>query len=184
MITPLDPGRYRRAACAAMTLVLLGIMSAIPLGTAAQSSGTPPTVGNITVDNYDCLSGVLDFHVAVTDLPHLDAFDGVASLIFEYNAHYQQGTAFSIPVEGFNPPAEIAPYTGNVYLDTTVPSTYPGEPSNSPVTSIDLRVSVGNGDAGDTSTTTYIPDCGDANGDLAQQLIAVLVQILEDILNG
>lgn len=73
-------------------------------------------------------------------------------------------------------------------IDTVPPSNeYPGSSDPfGPITSIEIIVQVGYSDAfgnpTDTSTTTYYPDCG--GGGLVDQLIAILIQILQTILNG
>lgn len=192
MITPLDPGRYRRAAWAAMTLVLFGIMSAIPLGAAAQSSGASPTVGNITVDTYDCISGVLDFHVPVTNLPHMSSSQGNGYLGYEVHGQYEQGPLdTSIPAHQFNVQPQLSPFSGNVFLEAVIPPAIDDTGGIGPsgdITAIKIRVVVIDDSGGAAySASTFTIDCSVAqaqHAQLVQQLIAQLVLILDDILNG
>src|SRR5665811_1055076 len=68
---------YRQLALAAITLLLFGLISiATANGATAQSTESPPSVGDIAVDNYDCMTGELDFHVPVANLPHMPPSQG------------------------------------------------------------------------------------------------------------
>lgn len=164
----------RRAALTVIALMLLGLTSAgTATGATAQAS---PTVSEIVIDGYDCDTGLLRFHVQVTDLPRVDPNIGNGTLGHYFTASYEAGNDYSIPAELaelFNPQPQIAPYTGRLNLDSVVPSTNPNGPAGASVTSIDLFVGAGN-----TSETTFTPDCGS----FVEQLIAVLIRILEDIL--
>ena len=69
MDTHVGQSGYRNTRRTALLVLLLGVMSIVPIGAAAQS-GPDSTVGEIVVDSYDCDTGLLRFHVPVTDLPH------------------------------------------------------------------------------------------------------------------
>ncbi len=191
---------YRHEAFTAIVLLLLGMMAVAPAGArAAQPAGTAPTVGAIVVDGYECDTGVLNLHAPVTDLPNVPEETGQADypLAYSYTARYEQGPEISPGQPNvLTPTAEEAPYTGNVFLALTIPTTNAngtGE-SSGPVASIVLQVSVGYGGAGfgaaenptDTSTLTFDVTCdegGPAAEDLVLQLIEVLKRILRDQLN-
>lgn len=174
---------YRRAARTAMMLFLLAMMSIVPLGAVAQS-GPAPTVGDAVVDSYDCDTGELNFHVPVTDLPHVNPSEANGSLGYDLLPDYEQGPDTNwMPARIFNPQAAIAPYTGNVHLTLTVPASndVPENPGPSgPLTSVTIIADVGP----DRSETIYSPDCGDSTDALIRQLIEVLNRILADLLNG
>lgn len=93
MNTHLDSTRYRRhMARTATMLFLLGMMSLVPQGVAAQSSGPAPTVGAIVVESYDCDTGRLDYHVPLTDLPHVPNPGLLEEPLAHYfDASYEQG---------------------------------------------------------------------------------------------
>jgi len=148
-------------------VALVGMMGAVPLGAAAQSAPVP-TLGEVVVDGYDCGTGVLSFHVPVTDLPHLPDSNG--SLGYSIVAHYEQGDPGSL-VFGFNPDPQGAPYTGDVYLSAdAAPSgedaSFPQpEPASGPLASVDVVVylvaAAGEGLI-DTRGATYPVDCAGA----------------------
>jgi len=177
------------------TLTLAAVLASLGMaGATGVSAQTAPTSGEIVVDSYDCESGQLAFHVPVTDLPHV-ADDTAASdypLANTVRSYYEDGSYVQLAPSTFNPQAQIAPYTGNVYLSRVVPPTNSYEPSNPAVTSIELTVYVGYGGAGngaftnptDTSTTSWEVDCGSGEPDIdviVEQIIAILIAILSDL---
>lgn len=185
----------RRVMASVIALMLLGMIVLAPAsGATAQSSD--PAVGEIVVDNFSCETGVLDFHVPVTNLP--SAPEGSSGfdfpLLYNFESFYEIGSSFSPSRFSFyNPPAALSPFTGDVFLSLSVPPTNASgaEPGTGAVTSVDISVSVGYvgffSETGptDSSTITYTVDCngGDDTADLVRQLIAVLIQILQSILN-
>lgn len=187
MTSLLTGGRTRLKARATTMLLLLGVMALVPLDTASQS-GPPPTVGDIVVDGFDCATGVLSYHVPVTNLPHVpdpDLFD--EPLANRFLARYTQGPFASPLPEIYNPPAQQAPYTGIVSLTSPIPLANDRADTSDPVgtvTSIEITVYVGYVTAfdnpTDTSTTTYTVDCGDGTSldELIRQIIAIIEQIL------
>lgn len=176
-----------RLAIVMMLVLLLGMISSSPV--AAQGTGPAPTVGEIVVDDYNCETGVIEFHVPVTNLP---AASGPSregqTLVYWYVTSYEGTNATASPSQdpGYSPAASQAPYTGDVRLSLTVPTTNFG---NSAVTSIDLGVRVGYdyfSTPTDSTEHTYVVDCDDddpSTGDIIQQLIAVLIALLRTLLN-
>ncbi|HYH11609.1 MAG TPA: hypothetical protein VD789_04560 [Thermomicrobiales bacterium] len=192
MHVPVGTRTLRQITTLMLAAVLAGL-GMLPTATTAQS-GPAPTVGEIVVDSHDCSSGQLAFHVPVTDLPHVpdDTDFTEYPLANVFRAHYETGSYIQLPPSTFNPQAEVAPYTGNVYLTRVIPPTNGYEPSNPAVTSVDLTVYVGYGGPGndaytnptDTSTTTYDVDCSSEEPDvdvLVEQIIAILIAILADL---
>lgn len=178
--------RTRRSAALMLVILMLVSMAGAATVTlaAAQTSGPAPTVGEIVVDDYDCDTGVLNYHVWVTDLPYLDPSTHNGALYYWFSAQYDTGPNYSTPGGTFNPQQAIAPYTGNVSLNVTIPSTNPDGPADAEVASIYLEVSVADGGGGgavDSSETTYTPDCGGLNDDIVQTIIAILLRILQSI---
>lgn len=191
--------RIRSRLAIVMTLVLLlGMISSSPV--AAQGSGPAPTIRDLRVESYDCETGVIEFHMYVTDLPHVP--DGTHGddypLMYSYEAFYEVGMSrYPTLFLTFRPSANEAPYTGNLILSETVPpnNVKPGlSAPGGPITSIDVSVWVGygggNGGAAavpsDSAQITYIVDCDDddpSTGDIIQQLIAVLIALLRTLLN-
>jgi hypothetical protein len=190
MHLPARTRTLRQIATLMMVAVLTGL-GMLPATSITAQTGPAPTVGEIVVDSHDCESGQLSFHVSVTDLPHVpdDTDFSEYPLANVFRAHYETGPYIQLPPSTFNPQAEVAPYTGNVYLTRVIPPTNGYEPSNPAVVSVDLTVYVGYGGAvhinpTDTSTTTYEVDCGSDEPDvdlLVEQIIAILIAILADL---
>lgn len=142
--------------------LLLGLVVLVPLGATAQE-GPAPTVGDIVIDSFDCETGTLQFHVYVTDLPHIPDANGPMGA--SVTGHYEQGQYWYPPLY-FNPEPEDAPYTGDVAMSAHV--SVSGEASPSPesasgaLTHVGIRVGllgVGSGGSTDESTITYAVDC-------------------------
>src|SRR5690606_2958785 len=95
--------------CIFGAIALMGMSSLVP---AAAQDPPAPAIDGITIDSYDCETGNLLFHVAVTDLPHIPDSNGPLGL--SVIAHYEQGTDDGMPASGFNPYPEDSPYTGDV----------------------------------------------------------------------
>ena len=152
----------------ALIVALLGLMSIVPLATAAQSEPAP-TVGEIVVDSYDCETGRLDFHVPVTDLPHIPDSNG--SLGYDVNGHYEEGNS-GPPGMSFNPEPDDAPYTGDLHFSAPIPATgaesiFP-EDASGPIVSIEIYVAVTDEAATESSDSTrmsYPVDCDDSSPD-------------------
>ncbi len=190
---------HRLVTPAMVALMLIGMLGLAPASGAAQRTGPAPTVGEIVVDSFDCVTGEVKFHVPVTNLPSVpedtSGFD--YPLAYNFESFYAVGSSFfpTRPVV-FTPAADNAPFTGNVSLSLTVPTTNVSgvQPGTGAITSIDLRVAVGYGGFGygafdnptGTSTTTYTVDCSDEgtpDGGFVARLVAVLVRVLSEILN-
>ncbi len=190
---------HRLVTPAMVALMLIGMLGLAPASGAAQGTGPAPTVGEIVVDSFDCVTGEVKFHVPVTNLPSVpedtSGFD--YPLAYNFESFYAVGSSFfpTRPVV-FTPAADNAPFTGNVSLSLTVPTTNVSgvQPGTGAITSIDLRVTVGYGGFGygafdnptGTSTTTYTVDCSDEgtpDGGFVARLVAVLVRVLSEILN-
>lgn len=191
-MNPLREGRHWWTVRTAM-LLLLGIMTLAPLGATAQS-GPAPTVGTIIVDAFDCNTGMLNFHVSVGNLPRVPAGTSTSDypLTYTYVGRYEAGSNLAPNAPRvLSPTAEEAPYSGNVFLSLTVPTT---NNQGAAISSIDLIVRVAYGGTGngtaqnptDISRTTYIPNCGDdtSTDALIDQVIAILRQIIRDQLGG
>ncbi len=141
------------------TVALLCLIGFAP----AAAQDVTPTVGDIVVDSFDCDTGVVNFHVPVTDLPRAPA-DVNPALGYFATATYEQGSSGFV-THGYNPAAEESPYTGDVALSLTVPldGADAMEVASGPLQSIEISVSVGTSDGSgptDTSRTTYDVDCG------------------------
>jgi hypothetical protein len=147
------------------TVTLLGLFGIVPV--AAQD--TTPAVGDLVVDSFDCDTGLLSFHVPVTDLPRTPS-DVNEALGYSATGNYEQGSA-GLPARGYNPAAEQAPYAGDVDLSLNVPLTGAEAPQDASgrLQSIVISVSVGTSDGTgptDTSRTTYQVACdGSADAD-------------------
>lgn len=182
MNTYVGTAKYRRSLAVIIASLLFGMFGLPPVNAAT------PGIGAIDVDSFNCDSGFLDAHVPVTSLEHVSNPTDEADFPFRWTweAHYDNGSTFSPsePFFAFNPPAATSPVTGAVPLHDFVPANGPGGGAGpKPLTSIDIEASVGHGGDGPIFSTaiTYNVVCGD---DLISQLIAVLIQILDDILNG
>lgn len=186
----------RRWGRAVTALVLMGVLvGVVPASAAARQTGTPPTITAIWVNSFNCDTGALDFRATVANLPHVPASTSAADypLVYSYTARYAQGPDIS-PAQAniLSPTAQEAPYSGDVFLALTVPTTNDlgtTGPSG-PIDSIVLRVSVGYGGAGmgadgnptASRTLTYFVNCDGGDADLATQLIAALKRVLRDAL--
>jgi hypothetical protein len=190
---------HRLVTSAMVTLMVLGMIGLAPGSGAAQGTRPAPTVGEIVVDSFDCVTGEVKFHVPVTNLPSVpegtSGFD--YPLTYNFESFYAVGSSYfpTRPVV-FTPAADDAPFTGNVSLSLTVPTTNLSgvQPGTGAITSIDLRVAVGYGGFGygafanptGTSTTSYTVDCSDEgtpDSGFVARLVAVLVRVLSQIFN-
>lgn len=192
--------RLRLIATLVISMMLFGMIGLAPASGAAQGTGPAPTVGEIVVDSFDCVAGVIMFHVPVTNLPAApegsSGFDYPLTYGFEsfYGPNGTPERPTQLPT--YNPPVDQSPFTGDVslsfeFIPTSNQMGVP--PGTEPISSIDLLVRVGYPGQFDnsslvtgTSTTTYTVDCSDEgtpDGGFVARLVAVLVRILSEILN-
>lgn len=174
---------------AMIAVLVLGTIGPAPASAAAQPIPAP-TIGEIEVDSFDCETGVLLFHVGVTNLQHVVSPTSDADVLFKWNylARFEGGGSATTPSEFdvFNPPASDSPYTGDVSITASLPTIAPGSGATPhPITSIELAAAVyllPSEPPTDTTSTTFTVDCG---GDsLVDALVAALKRLLRDILDG
>lgn len=199
MNTSIMHAKTRIVARTLIALVVLG--SVVNAGTGsvlAGQTGPAPTVDNIVVDSFDCETGVLTFHVTVGNVPHVP--DGTSGfdypLKFGWESTYSAGSdEFSRRADVWSPPADQSPYSGRVDLALSVPPKNVSgvAPGTGIVETIYVYVEVGyfgfgiggQGDATDSTSLLYEPDCDGNSGQpsFIQQLIAVLIRILTLLFN-
>ncbi len=174
---------------AMIAVVQLGMIGFAPASAAAQPIPAP-TIGEIAVDSFDCETGVLVFHVGVTNLQHVVSPTSDFEVLFKWNylARFEGGGSSPTPNEFdvYNPPASGSPYTGDVSITSSIPTIAPGGGATpNPITSIELSAAVyllANEPPTDTTSTIYTIDCDDDS--LVAGLVAALKRILRDILDG
>jgi hypothetical protein len=172
---------------ALIATLLLGAIAVTPAIAAAQPI-PPPTVGEVVVESFDCETGVLVFHVGVTNLQHVVSPTSDFDVLFKWNylARFEGGGSSSTPNEFdvYNPPTSGSPYTGDVSITSTIPTIAPGGGATpNPITSIELSAAVyllASEPPTDTTSTVYTVDC-DVDS-LIDSLVAALKRILQDIL--
>lgn len=174
---------------AMIAVVQLGMIGLAPASAAAQPIPAP-TIGEIEVDSFDCETGVLEFHVGVTNLRHVanPANDFEFPFKWNYLARFEGGGSSPTPNEFdvYNPPASGSPYTGDVSITSSIPTIAPGGGATpNPITSIELSAAVyfnPSEPPTDTTSTTFTVDCG--GGSLIDALVAALKRILRELLDG
>jgi hypothetical protein len=174
---------------AMIAVVQLGMIGLAPASAAAQPIPAP-TIGEIEVDSFDCETGVLEFHVGVTNLRHVanPANDFEFPFKWNYLTRFEGGGSAPTPnlFDVFNPPTSDSPYTGDVSITASLPTIAPGGGATpNPITSIELSAAVyllANEPPTDTTSTIYTIDCDDDS--LIDALVAALKRLLRDILDG
>lgn len=190
---------YQFAAMFFAVLLMVGVTGFMPATSSdAQAQGSPPAVGEIVLDGYDCDTETLSFHVYVENLPHVESNSGYDWPLFHsFTSHYAVGSDYSpSKFSAWNPPADQDPFTGNVDLSWYIPSTNVSgaQPGTGALTSVDLHVgvsSVGYVETVDSTDTSFSIDCsggGEPGGgdldQLIQEIIAILIRIIGEILAG
>ncbi len=174
---------------AIIAALLLGMIGFAPASAAAQPIPAP-TIGEIAVDSFECETGVLVFHVGVTNLQHVVSPTSDFDVLFKWNylARFEGGGSSPTPNEFdvYNPPASTSPYTGDVSITASLPTIAPGGGATpNSITSIELSAAVyllASEPPTDTTSTIYTIDCDDDS--LVAGLVAALKRILRDILDG
>jgi hypothetical protein len=172
--------RHWAAGCTTLSLLILLCFAATPATVvrAQSAQGTPPTVGEIVVDRFDCETRQLWFHVPVANLP-LDPS-------LQTLGHSVQGPDAANPTATYRPNLEVASYTGNVYLSSRAPVTEL-DPLEEDLT-LQVVVYVGLGDnngATDSSSASFTTNCREAEApanEVVQELVALLIAILTSLL--
>lgn len=185
------PTRVRHVVLSALMLVMVGVVSPPGVSAGDLVAFPPPTIGDIVVDSYDCDTGELDFHAPVTNLIAVDPNTTSIvdyPLVYAFGSHHGSEDAPQVfsGLFAWTPTEAQSPFTGIVHLEGVAPPTHDGET----ITRIVLQILVGTGDTLENPTdfdvTSYLTltDCSTPDDDLVQQLVALLIQILQDLLNA
>ncbi len=178
---------HRLSAFTLIAALLVGTISMGSASASAQPTLPVPSLGEITVDLYQCHTGRLGQRFHVTNLYHVPSDSDATDfpLVYSFEATYEGGAFVrQNPPSVFSTNPEGAPFTGNFTSTYTIPTTHPG--TGAPLVSIELFAAIGYGGPGfgaidnptDSTSTVYTPEC---HGGVVDGLIAALKRILLEI---
>lgn len=144
-------------------LTVLALVASLPIGAigvtgvpvTAQPTLPVPSLGEITVDLYQCDTGRLGQRFHVTNLYHVPSDSDAADfpLTYSFEATYEGGAFVrQDPPSVFSTNPEGAPFTGNFTSTYTIPTTHPG--TGAPLVSVELFAAIGCGGA-ETDSAGY-----------------------------